>query len=289
MRKVQRPSDLPKDVLLTCISNYEDEDLVTRMESAAPYIVAASDLFEEMVISKTLHTLEPHDDEGVSGIVSTKEMKNVYNDKLVKKGQPGRDIYDRILNAPKLNKCPICGHRVVSTLDHHLPKAKFPALSITPVNLIPSCFDCNKTKKVAIPSSPEEETLHPYFDDVEGDLWLKAEILEGRPIGFKFYVTQPDNWDDLKYMRARNHLKIFELGRLFSINAAEEYSMRELTLKRIYGKSGSEGLKTQLQDYAESAEAVHLNSWQSAMFRALEGSNWYLEEYFATEVRRSNI
>ncbi|UZJ79566.1 HNH endonuclease [Fictibacillus sp. KU28468] len=287
MRKVKKPSDLPKDVLLTCISNYQDEDLITRMESAARHIVAASDLFEEKVTSKTLHTFEPH--EGVSGIVSTQEMKNVYNDKLAKKGQPGRDIYDRILNAPKLNKCPICGHRVVSTLDHHLPKAKFPALSVTPINLIPSCFDCNKTKTAARPLSAEEETLHPYFDDVEEDLWLKAKILEVKPIAFIFFVTQPENWDDLKYMRAKNHLKIFELGRLFSINAAEEYTMRELTLKRIYSKAGSEGLKIQLQDYAESAEAVHLNSWQSAMFRALEDSNWYLNNYFNTEVSRSNI
>jgi len=289
MRKLQRPSYLISDVLSTCISNYQDKDLVSRVESVTDLIKEASETFESKVISKSLHTLEPHDSEGVAGVVSTQEMKNIYNDKFAKKGQPGRDIYDRLLNTPKLNKCPICGHRVVSTLDHHLPKAKYPALAVTPVNLIPSCFDCNKTKTSVRPLTAAEETIHPYFDDIEEDLWLKAEVIEQRPMGFKFFVSQPDNWDELKYMRVKNHLKIFKLRKLFSINAAEEYSMRELTLRKIYMKSGPEGLKTQLKDFAESTEAVHLNSWQSAMYRALETSEWYVKEYFAPDESRSAV
>jgi hypothetical protein len=284
MRKLQIPTDLPLDVLLTSISNYEDQDLIKRIKSVGNKIVEASDEFEERVKSKSLHTLMPHD--GVLGIVTTKEMKNVYNDKFAKKGQPGRDIYDRILNAPKLNKCPLCGSGVVSTLDHHLPKAKYPALAVTPINLIPSCYDCNKTKTASRPFTSEEETLHPYFDDVEDELWLKAEVIEQKPVGFKFYVVQPENWDDLKYKRVKYHFKTFKLGRLYSIFAAGEISLRELTLNRIYDKSGSQELKLQIKDYAESSERIHLNSWQSAMFRALEKSEWYTQEYFLPDEQK---
>jgi hypothetical protein len=213
-------------------------------------------------------------------------MKNVYNDKLVKKSQPGREIYDRLLNAPKLNKCPFCGFRVVSTLDHHLPKAKYPTLAVTPTNLIPSCFECNKTKTAVRPLTPEEETLHPYFDNVEDDLWLKAKVIEQVPIAFEFYVNKPDNWDELTFKRVKNHFKTFELGPLFSIFAAGELPMRELTLNRIYYKSSPEILRLQLKDYAESAEKVHLNSWQAAMFRALEKSEWFTQEYFSYQVKQ---
>ncbi|HHY2675697.1 TPA: HNH endonuclease [Bacillus toyonensis] len=287
MRKLQKPTDLPLDVLLTCISNYENKDLTKRIKSIGHKIVEDSEVFEQKVKSKELHTLEPYD--GILGIVTTQEMKNVYNDKLVKKGQPGRDIYDRILNAPKLKKCPLCGIRVVSTLDHHLPKAKYPALAVTPINLIPSCFDCNKTKTSTRPLTAEEETLHPYFDNVEDDLWLKAEVIHQFPVGFKFSVEQPYNWDDLKYKRVKKHFKTYELGPLYSIFAAEEYSIRDLTLNRIFDKSGSKELRLQLEDYAESAEKVHLNSWQSAMYRALEKSEWYIQEYFLSDQHKKYI
>lgn len=278
MRKLKKPNDLPLDVLLTCIKNYNNEDLVKRLSSISQEIVDASDIFEQKVKSKELHTLEPHD--GISGIVTTQEMKNIYNDKLAKKGQPGRDIYDRILNAPKHKKCPLCGIGIVTTLDHHLPKAKYPSLAITPVNLIPSCADCNKTKTAVRPYKAEEETIHPYYDDIETDLWLKAEVINQKPLGFKYYVNKPDNWDDLKFKRVKNHFNTFKLGPLYSIFAAEEFSLRELTLNKIFEKSGSLGLKLQLEDYAESSERVHLNSWQSAMFHALEKSDWYTHEYF---------
>ncbi|SDK22190.1 HNH endonuclease [Sediminibacillus albus] len=285
MRKVKRPNDLPLDVLLTCISNYQDSYLVKRLKSIGPEVEAVSEIFEDKVKNQRLHTLEPHDN--VMSIVTTQEMKNVYNDKFVKKGQPGRDIYDRLLNAPTLNKCPFCGYRVVSTLDHHLPKAKYPTLAVTPTNLIPSCFDCNKTKTAVRPLTPQEETLHPYFDNVEDDLWLKANVIEQFPIVFKYYVDKPDNWDELTFQRVKNHFKVFELGKLFSILAAGELPMRELTLNRIYYKAGSDILRLQLKDYAESVEQVHLNSWQAAMFRALEESEWFIQEYFSHQGKQN--
>ncbi|WP_419880601.1 hypothetical protein ACN6MY_13185 [Peribacillus sp. B-H-3] len=175
---------------------------------------------------------------------------------------------------------------MVSTLDHHLPKAKYPALAVTPINLIPSCYDCNKTKTAARPLRAEEETLHPYFDDIEDDLWLEAEVLPQKPLGFKFYVERPDNWDELKYKRVKNHFSTFKLGPLYSIFAAEEFSMRDLTLKKIFDKSGPTELKTQLEDYVESTERVHLNSWQSAMFRALARSEWFIRNYFLSKQQK---
>ncbi|WP_419880602.1 hypothetical protein ACN6MY_13190 [Peribacillus sp. B-H-3] len=68
MRKLQKPKFTPLNVLLTCISNYEDDDLVKRMKSIGNKIEEASNTFEKKVKSKTLHTLEPH--EGVSVIVT---------------------------------------------------------------------------------------------------------------------------------------------------------------------------------------------------------------------------
>ena len=59
-------------------------------------------------------------------------------------------------------RCPICDCSFAYsqvTLDHILPKSKFPFLSITPINLVPTCYNCNMRKNDGIPS----KVLNPYF------------------------------------------------------------------------------------------------------------------------------
>ena len=53
----------------------------------------------------------------------------------------------KIKSIPKYNKCPFCGVGRVSTLDHYLPKTKYPTYAVTPVNLVACCAECNKKRK----------------------------------------------------------------------------------------------------------------------------------------------
>ena len=272
MRKLKKPTDLPKDVLLTCISNYQSKELKKRLTSYTEEITKASKIYEEKVKDTSLHTILVQEEE--EGIVRKSEMIKVYDDKFSKKGQPGRTYYDKLKAAPRLKKCPLCGYRIVSTLDHHLPKTKYPIFAVTPVNLIPACFDCNKIKEAANPKSAEEETLHPYFDDIETELWLEADVIVGNPIGFRFFVGKPTNWDEIKIKRVKHHFEFFDLGELYSSYAAEEISLRQYSLVNIYEKAGAKGVRAQLLDFKNSSERVYLNSWQTAMYRALANSDW---------------
>ena len=59
-------------------------------------------------------------------------------------------------------RCPICDCSFAYsqvTLDHILPKSKFPFLSITPINLVPTCYNCNMRKNDRVLS----KVLNPYF------------------------------------------------------------------------------------------------------------------------------
>lgn len=107
--------------------------------------------------------------------MTEEQLKNVYENKFAKKGQPGRKVYDKLMSKPAQGICPLCGQRVVSTLDHYLPKAHFPVLSVVPINLIPSCSECNKSKTDHVPENAEQQTLHPYYDDVEEEQWLYSK------------------------------------------------------------------------------------------------------------------
>lgn len=65
-----------------------------------------------------------------------------------------------------LDICPACGEfGAPNTLDHYLPKGKFPHFSIVPANLVPMCDACQGKK---LEKTGDLETprffIHPYFD-----------------------------------------------------------------------------------------------------------------------------
>ena len=76
----------------------------------------------------------------------------------------GQTLYDYREYMEQLveKRCPICDCSFAYsqvTLDHILPKSKFPFFSLTPINLVPTCYNCNMRKNDGIPS----KVLNPYF------------------------------------------------------------------------------------------------------------------------------
>lgn len=85
----------------------------------------------------------------------------------------------------KLNikSCPFCNNnyiyfyndenprKTISTLEHYYPKSKYPHLSLSFYNLIPSCYICNSKFKGN--ETHEGKIIHPYKDDFNE----KAEFL----------------------------------------------------------------------------------------------------------------
>ena len=79
----------------------------------------------------------------------------------------------------KLNikSCPFCNNNYIyfyekeagkyntlATLEHYYPKSKYPHLSLSFYNLIPSCNTCNSKFKGST-EKHEGKILHPYFED----------------------------------------------------------------------------------------------------------------------------
>ncbi len=55
----------------------------------------------------------------------------LYDKKFVRDG--GRIFYNKIMKIPPFSRCPFCGVRRVSTLDHYLAKTEYPTFAITPI------------------------------------------------------------------------------------------------------------------------------------------------------------
>lgn len=273
MRKLRKPLDDSRAVFLTCISRVRNPDLRSRLESIQNSIVTASQDFDIAASTNSLHTLSTQND--IDGIITQQEMSDVYTNRMAKKGAPGRVFYDQLLAVPEHGRCPLCGQRVVSTLDHHLPKKHYPALSVVLTNLVPACADCNKTKIDIIPGNSGEETIHPYFDDVDTDMWLYAKVFETSPAVILFYVNPPENWNATKTRRLKHHFKLFKLSSLYSSQAATELINIRDRLSDLFDEAGDLAVREHLRDEARSRESAYLNSWQTAMYRALANSEWY--------------
>lgn len=281
MRSLEKPNDDVKDIFLECISNIRDEEYKSKLADCAAIIDNKTKEFELKKKDNHLYKIQPHIKVGTTEITNI-DMKKIYTNKLVKGAQPGRKYYDKYIIAAKNGICPLCGQREVSTLDHYLPKMKYPSLAVSPINLIPSCIDCNKGKNDKVFRASEEETLHPYYDNIEDVEWLYAKVTEKIEPIITFEVRRPDSWNDLLFNRVKTHFNEFKINKLYSTQAAVEISGIKFGLVKVYNKRGAQGVKEELNERFESYSMDNLNSWKTAMYRSLSQNDWVCNEWLST-------
>lgn len=88
--------------------------------------------------------------------------------------------------------CAYCHNPNAKTLDHLYPKAIFPRLAVTPLNLVPACRDCNEDRS----TGSGTVSVNPYFDHwADDDLWLSARLPDpSDPVDVRFAVVVPPSW-----------------------------------------------------------------------------------------------
>jgi ribosomal protein S27AE len=273
MRRLKQPQLDPVAIFLTCVDSYRKVEL--------------KDLFYESLYEFTgmyemfMHMSQTCDFRGLPidylpTQLTKEQWIKLYEEKLVQSVE-ARSLYDIIKTNTSNSKCPLCGSGTVEQVDHHLPKTRYPLLSVALLNLFPICGRCNWNKSNSIPNSPEEEPLHPYFDYTDSAEWLTASIHNGNNICFTFSTQKPINWNTLLYKRVENHFVKLKLGNLFAVEASDEFSSRIGALKKLYQTAGETALREQMKDSYESNARIYLNSWRTAMYKALWLSDWFCE------------
>lgn len=273
MRKLNKPAENPEEVYLKCISKIQNANLKNRLTACKNLVIEASQEFENKVSTLQLHTINR--ETIINGNVTAKEMEDIYTLRMARKDTPGRALYDKILAAPAHGICPLCSHRLATTLDHHLPKAQYPRLSVVPINLVPSCKDCNFLKLYNYPTIPEQETLNPYFENIQDDVWLDGKLIETTPPSIKFFVSSPPHWSALLTDRVRFQFDKLLLNSLYSANAAVELVQINHQLKTLHNISGAKGVYNYLLECFESRTQANMNSWQTIMYRTIANNLWY--------------
>ncbi len=266
-------ADTADVVFLACIGRIQNAALRERLANVKDEIIRQEAEFTAAAASAMFYELESHD--SVGGTVARAEMISVYDDQMVPIGSRGRVYYNKIMALAKHRRCPLCAFGQVSTLDHYMPKTLYPGLAVCPKNLLPSCYDCNNTKRNSVPGCASRQTLNPYYDNVDGDIWLRATFEKRVPVVVKFAVLKPESWSTMTALRVRHHFKAFNLARVYSSEAASELEGIKDRLTHLLNKCGVTGVKSHLEEEAKSRTNSSKNSWMAALYRALAASRWF--------------
>ncbi|MEY9459763.1 5-methylcytosine-specific restriction endonuclease McrA [Bradyrhizobium ottawaense] len=273
MRKLALPNFTVSDALTACLAHVGDAELASRLQSVQAHLTSAEQDYDHNASATTLHKIEPTDD--VLGLVSKKEMVALYEGNFRRTKTQGRRIYDALKAGATHGICPLCGVQRANTLDHHLAKTEHPTFSITPINLVPSCSDCNHSKLTHQPKSSAEEALHPYYDDVDDARWLFARLIEEQPASLIFFAHPPSDWDQTKRARVIRHFDSLSLARLYTSQSSDHLPSMRFRLERLLKTVGPLGVREHLIEELNDRLKDRNNSWQIAMYDVLSNSEWY--------------
>ena len=266
------PAHAAADVLATCIGGVGDLALVQRLHAVEQQLINTATGYHQLALAQSLHQVPRV--QGV-GAVTRAELEALYAKQMSAIGGAARAIYDALRNAPSNGKCPLCGIGTVAVLDHHLPKARYPDLSVCPFNLVPACDFCNNAKRARFPTSAEEQTLHPYYDDFTPEQWIYAQLYTaGSPV-LVFQVNAPAHWPHVARQRAKRHFDVVKLGQSYTSNANDDLIPLRGHLERIAATKGAADLQAYLLE-EQARYAPRLNSWQHVMYQTLAGDAWFV-------------
>jgi hypothetical protein len=267
------PAVTPADLLAACIGGVTDPPRAGRLNAAVPTMLATAAAYTTNAAAKTLHMVPRVT---AVGAATSDDMQGLYKDQMSRARGSARAYYNLIRNAAPNSKCPLCGVGTVRTVDHHLPKSKYPDLSVCPYNLVPSCDFCQAGKLAKYPASAEEQTLHPYYDDFTAQQWIFGTLSTlGNPV-LQFHVAAPAPWPAIDQQRVLRHFQVFKLGLVYTSNANDDLSTMRQQLVDLGIAGGSAAITAHLADERDRW-ATRPNSWQHVMYQTLAGSAWFVD------------
>lgn len=266
MRSLNKPNFNVKEIVEKCAESIRNEERKKRYIENSDYIYQESALLDKCAEIGELNQIKK--EETVNNVLSAIDMIDLYEQKFAKHPAVKPLYYDKIMGLAVNGKCPICGIGQVSTLDHYLAKSLYPVYTVTPINLIPVCKDCNFSKLDFKTSDDDKALLHPYYDNIDNIEWLCAEIIkEGDEITALYFVNKHIN--ERLYKRLQNHFLIYKLKKAYAVQAATEIAENRTMWKNKYDQLGGEGLIDILKESLESKEQYMRNTWNTALLRAL--------------------
>lgn len=275
MRTVVFPKIECEDVFSKAVSLITASEVhyIYRLLSNSEYVKGQWFLFDLRSMPNNLHQFKachPNASEPVIifGFTSKDDYVRLYDRYFVKGRVKIRKIYD-ILRASSHGLCPLCGIGTVTTLDHYLPKTRYPVFSIHARNLVPACEQCNKIKGSPIFDNESKMHLYAYGDDSKFyfEDWVSANIIQAHGVlHFDFYTSPPVGWSEIEKQRAVEHFRMFGLAKRYKTEASLLITSIIFNIREILKTKSHLAVKDY---YLRIAEEVPPNSTYGVMYKAI--------------------
>lgn len=267
MRRLDIPSiaGKEKEIYIECANDFARKKEYTKV--ALAYAEEVDKCSREYV------TYVPYNIVGLPHISINDEEKEiinkVYDQKFANENSIGRKYYNIIMANAK-GRCPICGGGKLKNLDHFLPKSRYPLLCVTPINLVPTCRDCNMEKGAEVGNDYYEIPFHPYLETM-GDKWIECDLnfYSDKTFSIKFINGYEESLNPDLWRKYQAHMRINDLDSTFCSRAEEELENVRVIYKNVLSACGKEELKSSLVEMKKSVETIDVNSWKAALYRAL--------------------
>lgn len=202
--------------------------------------------------------------------VDGKKFVNLYSNP--KDGAVHQPIL-KSLRARTLQICPACGEDgTPNTLDHYLPKDRYPEFSITAANLSPMCDICQGAKLVkTITMANERIFLHPYYDDFLDTQVIELEFVKPLEAPPSITLRPSTALNALQAALVSRHLNELGVIRRYNHFFRDEY-MRLLRLTSDMRQRG-QNLRDQLESFRNMASYKSVNSWGHVFYAGVIADN----------------
>jgi len=193
-----------------------------------------------------------------------------------------KTLRDELFEAAKKSRCPFCQISIHGTLDHYLPKEKYPEFSVFPQNLVPACDECNRNKRALI---VDENTavrlfIHPYYDNIPNVNFISARLrVRKRTLTITFEPYHNPSLSDAQYTHVSNHFRILGLAARYHKSCLTELSDIRDWIKAL-GDDDAMKLKRKLVEQSSVYSNVGHNYWRRILFETLAADDEFLRENY---------
>lgn len=205
----------------------------------------------------------------ISGSEEAIDLQHCYDVATI----PLKKLKERIDSTQSEARCQYCGIDETSTLDHYLPKTRFPEFSMLAINLIPSCSRCNLLKGDRWLLDGKRSVLNLYFDTIPLDrfLFAKIDFLMDSP-RMDFFLQKPDSVSTALFQIIRVHFDTLNLSSRFRRLINEIFSEVTIEIRNAVSVDDKLILSLLADKAVNQASVYGVNNWRSAAWHAIAES-----------------
>lgn len=163
--------------------------------------------------------------------------------------------------------CPLCTINNANTLDHQIPKTKFPELSDHPRNLIPCCSECNSYKSDNWLNGLDRRYLNLYIDTLPDKQYLFVNLsLESGTVKVEFSIDNREGLDPVLYKKIENHYGDLKLCKRFANNSYNIISELVNLISGLCSSLSDDDIKNCIEKKeCEMRRVYGFNYWKSLL------------------------